>query len=486
MRNYGGAQHRRIGGNATRFNPNERGSCVDKNYLTQKVPTEILCMIGNELKNEGATSALAALAYTCRKLNDIFKPALYEANVLFSGPHNELYAGHSAAGDDDFEYTYPRPVPVADPLNTIPLPAICWGAFNNSIDTMKKAIAAKADVNARAYLGRLPNGMDTFNGFGYPLHFAALAGSDEALTFLLDRGASLDTPSKGMCRCLSRRCVPPSAAEFEDPTLIWISLRGRYKYLPLHLALCHNKTSAAEILLNHRAPMAMYLETVGDGQGGFTTVFGHEAPAISIMASFGQESLVRLVADRASEGMMEDLVNELGDHKMGYPLNYAAMSPLSNVGTMKALVEFGALVDRQCPDSKLLKTPLMLTVRKGYWAATMALFDLGADVDGDPEDEVWRPGDPKHHLRGLIMSAVDARPKHDDDIGVKLWKEGRNEVIRRIMRKVEVKYPIYPYSKFDSISLHEHSGTTFLLHDTHPIYDIFASREIILISQCFN
>ena len=418
-----------------------------------KLPVEIFYLVRDELVIAGDSSTLAALASTCRVLNKICEPYLYKLNVNLSGPANEDYARRAAAEEADHGWGFGHTT--THPAAAIPLPAICWGAFTNSIGTMRKAIAQGAEVNARAYLGRLPNGVDTFGGFTNPVHLAALAGNDEALTFLLDHGASLDTSSKGLCRYVLNNVGPPPAAE-RDPEWTRLGLDPRPEWRSLHLALCHNKTSTAEMILQ-RAPLTMYTQHERNAEGYWVPSHGLELSAIHVMATFGHQSLLELVLGRMPAEGSNYLVNQPGNMRIGYPLHYAAFSPVSNVGTIKALVAFGAHVNASAPEAGQ-ESVLLATLGEGHWEAAMALLDMGAAVYGHGEDS-WSDG-PEESLRHLITSAINARPKYEDAPGVTLWRESRTEVIRRIIGQAATK------PGFHIRLLDEQYGTTPLLAAT--------------------
>lgn len=92
-----------------------------------------------------------------------------------------------------------------------------------------------------------------------PLALAASLGLDSMVTFLLDKGADIDKPGKGLCAC----CDGDNQAQLPFPPL---QGRGTYEdidwlmdddskncWTPLHFALCRGHESTAMVLLGRGA-----------------------------------------------------------------------------------------------------------------------------------------------------------------------------------------------------------------------------------------
>ncbi|KAM7187505.1 Ankyrin repeat-containing domain protein [Naviculisporaceae sp. PSN 640] len=239
-------------------NPNRLlGPIKGLDYLTQEIPQEIIDQIGDILLAEAdravANSSLASLSRTSRKLNTAFEARLYRHNIH---------------GDD------PRYSP------------LIWGITNSSMDVVKKAISYGEDVNAVHSDTRL-------NRKGSPIHYAAVAGDNAIIQYLIDHGARLDTGCRGFCHA---GC---------DNKFTYYRVVERDWY-PLHLAMCHEKLSTAELLMRNGVPFAMYAT---DDPG---TTVNEPLGAIHCAAAFAQPRLITAAVELARTG-------QDGWHEPGVP-----------------------------------------------------------------------------------------------------------------------------------------------------------------------
>lgn len=157
------------------------------------LPTEILEIIGSHLitrtkPNEPPPlSDLHALVATCRRTHWEFNDKL-------------LYS-----------------IDAVDPLGSV---ALLWGAATGQIKTMERAVRHGADIHREDVVGDLTTDPRNIPPGGYikgrtlrgkrkespkrrgtALHFAVKMGQDEAVKWLLDRGARHDVASRGLCHC---------------------------------------------------------------------------------------------------------------------------------------------------------------------------------------------------------------------------------------------------------------------------------------------
>lgn len=126
------------------------------------MPSEVLLLIGDELEHEDG--AMAAMALTCRRFNEIFEPLLYR--------HSVRCAIHGIAPE-----------------------CLIWGAVHNRVGTMAKVVKAMESHTGACLdtFGTNPNRVDQFDHpAGTALHWAAWYGNDEAVEVLLQRSASLN------------------------------------------------------------------------------------------------------------------------------------------------------------------------------------------------------------------------------------------------------------------------------------------------------
>ncbi|KAM7187506.1 Ankyrin repeat-containing domain protein [Naviculisporaceae sp. PSN 640] len=383
------------------------GPIKDHDYLSTEVPIDILYLIADELKAGSSASAyqsLNSLSRTSRSLHHIFMPILYQYNV------RHKHDGKSA---------------------------LIWGAKNGILGTVKKALEAGEDVDYRDdgdqgmrrkrppqfWLSEGPADQH-LSPSACAIHFAVKFGYDDIVQFLLDKGASMTTPARELCTCPDIEMPgkdrgwnpyvgPRTYRDLGDGLGDGPDQRGWY---PLHLALCQNRPSTAELLIKSGAPF--YMETRHEREILRMKETVHEnlelhnmCGAIHTAAAFGHHRLLRLMVHMAAveapggwarEGIRtsqqsRDIVNRQG--WAGYPLHYAASSEHSNVETILALIELGAEVDAifdpdlsrslasprmgaEAEDHPPARTALGSAVIRSRWGAVYALIGLGASILG--------------------------------------------------------------------------------------------------------
>ncbi|KAK4445778.1 hypothetical protein QBC34DRAFT_332566, partial [Podospora aff. communis PSN243] len=178
--------------------------------MFDRCPNEILLMFAAPLRNtpKTYTSALAALARTSQRFRPVFEEELYKYNIRRQGSS-----------------------------------VMAWAASKGLISTMEKAVHFGAPIDSpvefEVQIQHRPSDPSLTTArqvTAPPLHYAVVSGEDDAVCWLLDREASLDSGSNDMCRCW-----------FDDDL----------KMLPLHLSICHERTSTAKILLSRGAGLIL-------------------------------------------------------------------------------------------------------------------------------------------------------------------------------------------------------------------------------------
>ena len=381
------------------------------------MPSEILRMIGDELEHDD--SALAAMALTCRRFNQVFEPLLYRHNVK-CGRHRGP-----------------------------PCQSLIWGASRNRVGTMAKAIKAMESydgVNLDRYGPDLIE-VDFMHildfSAGTALHWAARNGNDEAVEFLVQRGADLRSPAINLCRCQPDRLPKPREWTPDDEEESENEENYGSGWFPLHLAICNGHTSTAELLMSYGAPCQMCIRRPGSisdfESDSNSSHSGSEDPQSAVISAIhsaavcGQpvlfESMVQKAAyshgDWATHSLLEgsaDIVNRWS--QFGYPLHFAVCSRLRVRETITALVQLGADVNLTRHD---LPPPLFLAVERGDWDAADTLLDLGASTELPHGMDQQKP----LLFRAIYSKDHNEAPrlgKHEQP-----WNNGRDNIIRRLV-----------------------------------------------------
>ena len=320
-------------------------------YLS-RLPTEILWEIGAALRDspenpEQYTSSLAALCATSRVLRDTFEKKLYSFNIARQGPS-----------------------------------AMIFGAFNNRIGTMEKALSYGAAVHSPGHhrsvsldlISRVctmpymdfeydsigePNGQTNAlvvqrHLRGTPLHFAAAAGHDDVVNWLLDRFADInDTTSTALCGCMIG-----DSTRFDEPKDIAFS--------SLHHAICHGKTTTALLLLQRGAGVEI------GGTEGLNAA--HSA------AKAGDLTVLKFLIDKFGVDIIHAKTPDTFT-----PLHYAVGIPGEHIDgrytrPSTEMIEFLASMGADLESSRGgWGTPLDHAVLAQNWSAVLSLVEAGVD-----------------------------------------------------------------------------------------------------------
>ncbi|KAK7977946.1 hypothetical protein PG996_003997 [Apiospora saccharicola] len=247
-----------------------------------------------------------------------------------------------------------------------------WAAKTGTLRTLSKALSYGADPNTAG-----PDEADTMEMleayadytslrikvawaqkvFGTPLHFAASLGHGEIVAALLDAGADIHAPSRGLCRCAfngSRGYRVTSEAEGHGMNE---SIRPLPNWLPLHHAVCNGHLSTANLLLDRGASLQMCYEP--HAQEDFLAL----PSLVHCATGNGLETLVQ----RALEVDIRTALR--AENELDSPLHYACES-WNSKGAIRRLVAAGHDVNLNC-GWPVRKTPLLVPAK---WVTILPPF----------------------------------------------------------------------------------------------------------------
>ncbi|KAM7222713.1 Ankyrin repeat-containing domain protein, partial [Rhypophila decipiens] len=269
------------------------------------IPVEIMQDIASYLDNK---TDLLALTRTNRWLYSVVTPMLYAHDIKFN---------HSSS--------------------------IFWAADHGLLGTLIRARAAGAnlDTQCSAYDGQIYPQTEG----GTPLHYAARAGHDHLVQWLIEQGVDINAPSRRTCNCGQYLYHPRS------------SYRLDIGWIPLHTALCHNKLSAAMVLLNHNSS----LDLLAPGSD-------HDD-----MDSKSHRYALHLASARGILSIIDHLYSNFDIDIICGILGETALRLLSLGADIDSINDVG-------------ETPLATAVHEGNFLAAMRLLNLGASADPRPHE----------------------------------------------------------------------------------------------------
>ncbi|KAL2120177.1 hypothetical protein VTJ04DRAFT_4203 [Mycothermus thermophilus] len=224
----------------------------------------------------------------------------------------------------------------------------------------------------------------------YALHLAARGGHTGVIDLLLRHGAAVDVQSTRFCACtkqygLLNTLENPQEETYPDPddtgpfSFTSLGLRAG-QWTPLHAAICHGQTEAAQLLLG-RGKATPLMESGASGADAArdldTARYScYGATALHHAAAFGLSSLVSLILD-------EKIIPEVdaSDDRSLTPL-YHAYAARRWDSTIPLLLKRGADINYAAPMyiPYTSITALGEACRLGDFEVADRLIDLGADV----------------------------------------------------------------------------------------------------------
>lgn len=208
------------------------------------------------------------------------------------------------------------------------------------------------------------------------IHLAARSGHNDVLELLLRHGALVDAPSERFCACTQQYGLL-NMLESPDPDAqnpLWT---------PLHAAICHRHTSAAKLLLAHKAsPMMEPIPSLEPP--GFVAAYAADPEPINFgvsalhhAAAFGLTELVTYLHTTAR--ILPD-IDILQEKNQLTPFYYAVANRRWST-TVPQLLQLGA--DIHCEIRMYIPytaiTPLGEACRLGHFSIADKLLALGAD-----------------------------------------------------------------------------------------------------------
>lgn len=201
--------------------------------------------------------------------------------------------------------------------------------------------------------------LSQFKGcYWFPLHCAAMAGSIELVKLLVDSGAYIDPPSRGLCGC-NRTAHRP------ETTVYWT---------PLHTALCSGNEATANLLLELGAsPNVEYRRP------DF-----RPSTALHWAALGGYLSTIQLLLGRGHGNCR--IAVDVRDHEGSTPLMWS-LGTTKSLQTMKCLLAHGADVEaKSIHDGFIARrkgTAVLQACARGWYRDADFLVKTGAAIEGN-------------------------------------------------------------------------------------------------------
>ncbi|KAI6084907.1 ankyrin [Hypoxylon rubiginosum] len=196
---------------------------------------------------------------------------------------------------------------------------------------------------------------DHYGYYWFPLHGAAMAGSLEIVKLLVDAGAHLDAPSRGLSDCRGAK---------------WLSPSQQTLWTPLHTALSFRNEATANLLLNLGAsPNVEY-----------TPPTVRQSTALHWAAVGGCLSTIRLLL--GSESKNRGISVDVQDWEGFTPLMWA-LGTTKSTETMKCLLDYGANMEVRCIPNRYEgeATAILHACDNGWYRDVDFLMKAGAKVD---------------------------------------------------------------------------------------------------------
>ncbi|KAK3987527.1 hypothetical protein QBC44DRAFT_310354 [Cladorrhinum sp. PSN332] len=426
------------------------------------VPDELVLMIVKNMTDyeyrHGDIQALVSLALCSRQMYRVVNPVLYDLAIV-RHPYLIVYAAQT-----DNIGLLKRVIAAGADLNTIVAPAYihsCRSLIDHPLDTR----TARLDLFATRYavgddiITKRNNG-NVFPGFytkqvrakkkewewintavgmhplnakiilsmASPLHAAVMRGNCEAIALLLDAGADIDLPCRGLCDCdflkdnkltqIKSELQKASREALHDSPREWLYVNEHYRrmWTALHLAVCFKREEAFWMLRSRGANGFFDLQNLKPTLG--RNVFGFDL-------------------NRTYE------TSRKGDILGQTPFWLACRNNVDSA-LIDFLFENGADVEE---DLGTGLTPLTYACIYGYWEMALRLVrNMGANANIVARELDWdlrvKPGEQFERRRlpvGLRLIDICAGFRLMDRFeSAKLSEEGKPELAFRCKHLLEV------------------------------------------------
>ncbi|KAI0553688.1 ankyrin repeat-containing domain protein [Xylaria curta] len=194
------------------------------------------------------------------------------------------------------------------------------------------------------------------------LHLAAANGQKSAVSFLINKGADINAPSRGYCECSQIRAYISRSLHSCAPPPVWS---------PLHMAICRGHYQTAKLLLIHGASIFVEIVTPWFPQNQ------SRCTALHLACYHGQ---YRLVTTLIKEGYQSDL--EVKDAIGQTPFAYAFWGQQFDK-IMPYLKRKGCDINTTLGacSSRSTGTCLIIACRAYQYDDAIRLVELGVDVN---------------------------------------------------------------------------------------------------------
>jgi ankyrin repeat protein len=315
-------------------------------------------------------------------------------------------------------YSLINPVLYRDNVKLANASSLFWGAEHGQLGTLKHALAAGADLNARGPLPRKPGDRDStapdndntdndvdddagaatdlFEDPNQPhttaLHLAAKSGHRDIVEWLLDNGADIDAPSFRVCDCQTLKSARHPSRRLPE----WPRWRA------LHTAMCNQERAVAELLIFRGASLDLDASP------------GHNHTALHSAAAHGLVPVIKLLA--LNNINLDVNQRDAWDNTA---LHYVSeiWSPRDSADirdTITKLLALGADIEAH---NDVGHTPLLSACYRGNYAVAHRLVSIGANPDPHRHIRHFRDYRPLYYCmlpRSEFFDMDEAPVKHDE------------------------------------------------------------------------
>ncbi|KAI8298310.1 ankyrin unc44 [Colletotrichum sp. SAR11_59] len=265
---------------------------------------------------------MARLAATCQRLRDVATPLLYTQSLVMDVAANTLTSLVST--QNHVLHTVKQ---YRDPwLSPDPTGIIMEMVISGRLDALQRLLSHVPSHLEKFFLGirllvpwRCVSGEHVTTStdvaapaFATPLHAAALAGQDHVIQWILERCPTLPVDPEAQLRCICPSSHRHAGVVADSPTV---------SVTPLHLALAHNRTSTAKLLIQKGA--------VWDRSFDFSAGVN----GLHIMAANGMVDFLDWLARSSNTCSTNSGLHDWPDEYGLYALHYASFALMPDMVT---------------------------------------------------------------------------------------------------------------------------------------------------------